>query len=250
LILILTEIIPKTLGANYSKSLVGFASKTINGMILITYPLVVVSSILTKILSKNKTEFTTSREEVSALASIGTEEGIFAENENCTQETSFDVTIVNNFSNVQNCESYILPSPEIGNFFTEPAGEGTLIPNGTEIFSTTTLYYYVETTVLPNCTNDFSFIVTIVPFPEVSTPDDLSICVTESPYVLPVLEYGAYFTQPERGGTQLFPGDQISETTTLYLFLNYFLFLFPITISRYSWRFLFKIASIKGFMSL
>ena len=82
LILILTEIIPKTLGANYSKSLVGISSKTISGMIFLTYPLVMVSSILTKILSKDKAEFTTSREEVSALASIGTEEGIFAENEN------------------------------------------------------------------------------------------------------------------------------------------------------------------------
>lgn len=82
LILILTEIIPKTLGANHSKNLVSLSSKIINLMIWMTYPLVVLSSILTKILSKNKEEFTTSREEVSALASIGTEEGIFAENEN------------------------------------------------------------------------------------------------------------------------------------------------------------------------
>ena len=82
LILILTEIIPKTLGANYNKSLVGFSSIIINGMIFLTYPLVLISSMLTKILSKNQSEFTTSREEVSALASIGTEEGIFAENEN------------------------------------------------------------------------------------------------------------------------------------------------------------------------
>jgi len=82
LILIVTEIIPKTLGANYNKSLIGISSKIINGMIFLTYPLVVVSSVLTKALSKNKSEFTTSREEVSALASIGAEEGIFAENEN------------------------------------------------------------------------------------------------------------------------------------------------------------------------
>lgn len=82
LILVLTEIIPKTLGANYSKELVSIASKVIKVMIFITYPLVVVSSILTKLLSRNKSEFTTSREEVSALASIGTEEGVFAEKEN------------------------------------------------------------------------------------------------------------------------------------------------------------------------
>ena len=82
LILVFTEIIPKTLGANFSKELVGFAAQVIQIMIIITYPLVVGSSVLTKLLSRSKAELTTSREEVSALASIGTEEGIFAENEN------------------------------------------------------------------------------------------------------------------------------------------------------------------------
>ena len=142
---------------------------------------------------------------------------IFAENENCTQETSFVVTVVNNFSNVINCGSYVLPNTVIGGFYTEPAGEGTQIPSGTLINSTTTLYYFVNTTEFPNCTNNFSFTIIIVPFPEISTPEDLTICVTESPYVLPALEYGSYFTEPERGGSQLFPGDLISATTTLYV---------------------------------
>jgi CBS domain containing-hemolysin-like protein len=82
LILVLTEIIPKTLGANYSRELMGVAAKSINVMIFITYPLVVTSAVLTKLLSKNEKELTTSREEISALASIGTEEGIFGEKEN------------------------------------------------------------------------------------------------------------------------------------------------------------------------
>ncbi|GGD22388.1 CNNM domain-containing protein [Flavobacterium orientale] len=82
LILVLTEIIPKTLGANYSRELMGIAAKSINVMIFITYPLVVISAVLTKLLSRNEKELTTSREEISALASIGTEEGIFGEKEN------------------------------------------------------------------------------------------------------------------------------------------------------------------------
>ncbi|WP_159634663.1 CNNM domain-containing protein [Sphingobacterium composti Ten et al. 2007 non Yoo et al. 2007] len=82
LILVLTEIIPKTLGSNYSKELIGFAAKTIKIMIIITYPLVWLSSILTKLLSRDKSQLTTSREEISALASIGTQEGIFADKEN------------------------------------------------------------------------------------------------------------------------------------------------------------------------
>ncbi len=82
LILVITEIIPKTLGANYSKELMGISAKVIKGMIFITYPLVLLSSIMTKMLARKKSELTTSREEISALASIGTQEGIFADKEN------------------------------------------------------------------------------------------------------------------------------------------------------------------------
>lgn len=82
LILVLTEIIPKTLGANYSKELVGVAAKIIQLMIFIIYPLVWMSSILTKMLAREKSELTISREEISALASIGMQEGIFVDKEN------------------------------------------------------------------------------------------------------------------------------------------------------------------------
>jgi CBS domain containing-hemolysin-like protein len=82
LILVFTEIIPKTIGARYWKSLTNFTGNIISIMIIITYPLVLLSAILTKLISKNKIEQTTSREEISALAEIGTEEGIFQDKEN------------------------------------------------------------------------------------------------------------------------------------------------------------------------
>ena len=82
LILVLTEIIPKTLGANYNRELMGFTSILIGVMIFITYPLVLLSLTLTRLLSRKEKELTTSREEISALASIGTEEGIFIDKEN------------------------------------------------------------------------------------------------------------------------------------------------------------------------
>ncbi|PKP38174.1 MAG: hemolysin, partial [Bacteroidetes bacterium HGW-Bacteroidetes-15] len=81
LILILTEIIPKTIGARYWRSLARPASVVINAMIVITYPLVVVSALITKAISKNQQEQTTSREEIAALASIGADEGVFTEKE-------------------------------------------------------------------------------------------------------------------------------------------------------------------------
>lgn len=82
LILVVTEIIPKTVGANYSKELIGISAKVIKGMVILTYPLVWLSSLVTKMLAREKSELTTSRVEISALASIGTQEGIFADKEN------------------------------------------------------------------------------------------------------------------------------------------------------------------------
>lgn len=82
LILVFTEIIPKTIGARYWKNLTKLTYFTIKLMIIITYPLVVLSSVITKIFSKQKNEQTTSREEIAALASIGTGEGLFSDKEN------------------------------------------------------------------------------------------------------------------------------------------------------------------------
>ena len=82
LILIFTEIIPKTIGVTYWKNLAKVSYFTIKSMIFITYPLIILSSAITKVFSKQKNEQTTSREEIAALASIGTDEGLFSDKEN------------------------------------------------------------------------------------------------------------------------------------------------------------------------
>lgn len=82
LILVLTEIIPKTIGARYWKNLTRISYYTIKALIFITYPLVVLSSLVTKVFSKQKNEQTTSREEIAALARIGKDEGLFTDKEN------------------------------------------------------------------------------------------------------------------------------------------------------------------------
>ena len=82
LILVLTEIIPKTIGARYWRSLTKFSYFTIKTMIVVTYPLVFLSAFITRLFSKKSNEQTISREEMAALASIGTEEGLFSEKEN------------------------------------------------------------------------------------------------------------------------------------------------------------------------
>lgn len=82
LILVVTEIIPKTIGARYWKNLTKVSYFTIKGMIFFTYPLVVMSSVITNLIAKQKNEQTTSREEIAALASIGADEGLFSDKEN------------------------------------------------------------------------------------------------------------------------------------------------------------------------
>ncbi len=76
LILVVTEIIPKTLGARYWDKLSAIVCKLISISIIITYPLVKISSLITKYLSPDKSANSTSREEISMLASIGAEEGL------------------------------------------------------------------------------------------------------------------------------------------------------------------------------
>jgi CBS domain containing-hemolysin-like protein len=81
LILVLTEIIPKTIGARYWRGLTMITSYTIRIMIIISYPLVMMAAVITRGFSKNKNGQSTSREEISALARIGANEGLFNENE-------------------------------------------------------------------------------------------------------------------------------------------------------------------------
>jgi len=81
LILVVSEIIPKTIGANYWRALAKISFFIIKGMIIMTYPLVIMSAVITRLISKNKQGHTTSREEIAALATIGADEGIFSNKE-------------------------------------------------------------------------------------------------------------------------------------------------------------------------
>ncbi len=82
LILIFSEIIPKTIGANYWRRLALTSGLIMNSMVIICYPLVIMSVYITKIFSKDSRGVSVSREEISAMANIGAEEGVFKESEN------------------------------------------------------------------------------------------------------------------------------------------------------------------------
>lgn len=82
LILIFAEIIPKTLGANHYKKLMGFTANTIHLLIIILFPVVKMVEFIGKAFSKKDNEAVVSREEVSAMANVGEEEGVIEEDEN------------------------------------------------------------------------------------------------------------------------------------------------------------------------
>lgn len=82
LILVFTEIIPKTIWATYYSELSWFTYKTVRIMMFITHPIVLVSWYISRFFKKSDNELTTSREEISALTNIWTEEWIFLDKEN------------------------------------------------------------------------------------------------------------------------------------------------------------------------
>lgn len=104
LILVITEIIPKTIGARYWRKLAGISAVTINGMIVLTYPLVLLSAIITRQSSKKEKPNTTSREEIAALANIGADEGVFSINE---------YKIIHNILRLKNVRADVIMTPRV-----------------------------------------------------------------------------------------------------------------------------------------
>lgn len=83
LILIFSEIIPKTIGTTRWKSLMGFAVACISVLVVIMYPLVIVVEKLTKLITpRDADENAVSREEVSAMANVAEEAEELDEDEN------------------------------------------------------------------------------------------------------------------------------------------------------------------------
>jgi len=81
IILIFSEIIPKTIGALFWRNLASPFTWLMRFTVIITYPFVLLSALITKLFSGKLKGPSTSREEISALASIGAHEGLFNEKE-------------------------------------------------------------------------------------------------------------------------------------------------------------------------
>lgn len=80
LILVFSEIIPKTLGAYYWKSLSGVSARMIKILVFITYPILIVMKRITTLITPEKKE-TITKEEILATVNVAEEKGVIREKE-------------------------------------------------------------------------------------------------------------------------------------------------------------------------
>lgn len=104
LILVFSEIIPKTIGTSYWKKLMGFATHTISVLLVLMYPLVMLVKLISHLITPKEEEAAVSREEVSAMANIGEEEGVIEESEN---------KIIQNLIKLDNVKAYDAMTPRV-----------------------------------------------------------------------------------------------------------------------------------------
>ncbi|WP_282075791.1 T9SS type B sorting domain-containing protein [Maribacter aquivivus] len=142
--------------------------------------------------------------------------------ETCFDETVFSLmvnplTVADVFSDVEVCNAYILPALSAGNsYYTATGGTGTVLNEGEEVTGSQMIYVYAESASgAGDCFDESSFFVDITEV-SVSEFDDVIVCLT---YTLPTLPDGQdYYSEADGNGAILLAGDEISASTTIYVF--------------------------------
>ena len=81
LVVVVSEIIPKTIGALFWKKLAVISAQVLRLMVWVLYPFVWLSEVLMNALKSKHHGPSISRDEIAALARLGTSQGVFAESE-------------------------------------------------------------------------------------------------------------------------------------------------------------------------
>ncbi|KGO81073.1 gliding motility-associated-like protein [Flavobacterium cauense R2A-7] len=142
---------------------------------------------------------------------------VFNSNPNCSIENSFTVNIVDTsvFTPVSACGSYTLPAISFGGYYDAPMGGGNPIDPNIPITTSQIVYFFANTSTLPNCTANLNYNITINALPIVDSITSGTYC---GEFVLPVLTNGTYFTLPGGptaiGQTPLSAGNIIDLTGT------------------------------------
>ncbi|MCK7499037.1 MAG: CNNM domain-containing protein [Comamonadaceae bacterium] len=104
LILFLSEIVPKTLGAVYWRQLAGATGVFVNLLIKGMYPLILVSEKLTQLISRGEKLHHFSRDEFVAMAGVGQEQGMINDRES---------KIIRNLFRLKSLEAATVMTPRI-----------------------------------------------------------------------------------------------------------------------------------------
>ena len=158
---------------------------------------------------------------------------IYNEVNECPAESNFTVEIrehplVDNFTDVYECNPYQLQTLADGNYFSGPNGTGTIyqagdtigdeILPGTIANESNLIYIYNEWSDITGCASESTFTVYTIGI-NLGTFDPINECDS---YTLPTLTAGDYFVEsqldPSSGNTQLSTGDIITSTQTIYIY--------------------------------
>ncbi|MDA3881539.1 MAG: hemolysin family protein [Prolixibacteraceae bacterium] len=94
LILFISEIIPKTIGANFWRNLAIPSAYIIRVMTVVAYPLVIVSEQITRLLPSGGHSESVSREEIQAISSLGAKEGILEKDEGAIMFNAMRLNVI------------------------------------------------------------------------------------------------------------------------------------------------------------
>ncbi|MEC5166314.1 gliding motility-associated-like protein [Flavobacterium sp. PL11] len=145
----------------------------------------------------------------------------------CTNQDAFKVTIIDldsiTPSSGSYCTQYELPALPYGNYYTQ--SEGTSTPGNVQLNSgdkmTTaglnTIYVWTEDkTVTPSCQQEKQFNITIIPFVDLPSYSNEFRCTS---YTVPQDDNGGtYYTESNKNGRKILPGESISTTTLIYVY--------------------------------
>jgi hypothetical protein len=114
---------------------------------------------------------------------------VYLTNGMCSVQRSFTITIIN-FpvatpapADITICGSYTLPALQQGNYYTGPNGTGMIIPPGSVVTVSSTLYIFTQNGV---CSSEESFTITVINL-QVGTPASLVVC-TDDPSGMAVVD--------------------------------------------------------------
>jgi len=163
----------------------------------------------------------------------------------CSNQASFEVTIITIPQNTTECGKYLLPILSAGEYYLQAGGVGIIIPQGSVVIENSSggltlendnsfiltnpdeiFIFAPDTENIPNCTNNTSFTLQINPFPIVDELDDVELCI-DTPYIIGVTDVltnpGAFYVDdqlqdPPVSTTTYTAGQAITTDSKIYIY--------------------------------